>query len=549
MKTILKDLKEIYASLMQLNVSKKDIAHLLVFTISASLSSLFQPYFVGKIIDSISSNSQRNLFMYFIIIIILFSISILGIFFKNRKSIKIVSNVEMNIKSRIFSEIMESSYGHFRTYNKGKLINIIHEDSMMFSNTLSYLLGMIIDLLGFILSLLIMLFISPTLSLVVVIIFPILLYIYFISGRKLRSLQIDLKHWYDQYMNYMNESFQNFKVIKIFNIEDIRSHGFISVLKKVYNVGVNRVMTETFSEIGIRIALFLSQILVLVLGTILIFSNNLTIGMLVSFNSYSANFKDSTTNLSSLNSTIQSVMVSFNRIFELSNYIDTEELQTNNNGFINSISKITIKDLKFVIDDKVILNNLNAEFVSGEPNQVSGESGSGKTTLFYILSKLESNYSGKIFFNDLNLDEIPNRIFRKKVCFVTQNSELFSTSILDNLTYGYDGNSIEDVVDVCKKLDIHDFISNLPLGYESKLSNYGDNISGGQAQRICIARAILSNADVYIFDEITSALDKINRSKVIDCINELAEKKIVIMSSHQDILTSNEQSVLNLSVK
>ena len=169
--------------------------------------------------------------------------------------------------------------------------------------------------------------------------------------------------------------------------------------------------------------------------------------------------------------------------------------------------------------------------------------------MFYILSKLESNYSGKIFFNDLNLDEIPNRIFRKKVCFVTQNSELFSTSILDNLTYGYDGNSIEDVVDVCKKLDIHDFISNLPLGYESKLSNYGDNISGGQAQRICIARAILSNADVYIFDEITSALDKINRSKVIDCINELAEKKIVIMSSHQDILTSNEQSVLNLSVK
>lgn len=546
MKEIMFDLRNIYSALLKLDVSRIDIFYLLIFTIIASLSSLMQPFFIGKIIDSITHRTKKDLFIYFCAILLVFLVSILALYLKNKKSIKIVSNVEISVKRKIFSEVLESEYGQFRKHNKGKLINIIHEDSMTFSNTLSFLLDIIIDILGFFISFFIILLISPTLSVLVIIIFPLMLYIYYIAGKRLKKLQIELKQWYDKYMNFMNESFQNFKLIKVYNLEKNRTHAFSHVLSKVYRVGVSRVLTETFSEMGIQSLLFISQMAVLSLGAILIFSNHLTIGMLVSFNSYSTNFKNSTTNLTSLNSTIQSVMVSFNRILELNNYSENKKQFPAPTNDISSITKIKIEDLNFQTDNKAILENINVEFIPGKINLISGESGSGKTTLFYILSNLENNYTGNIVFNNTNINDIPNNIFRKKLCFVTQSSELFSASIWENLTYGCEGQDKETVINICKKLEIHDFISSLPDGYESPIENYGDNISGGQAQRISIARAILHDADVYIFDEITSSLDKDNSLRVINCISDLIDNKIVIMSSHQDIKSLKVKPILEL---
>lgn len=473
--------------------------------------------------------------------------SILFLYIKNKKTIEIVSKVEIDMKKKIFNSIFKLSYKDFLINNDGKLLNLIEEDAMVFSNILSTLLSMIIDILSFFITIGIMLFLNPTLSVIFILIFPITGFIYYFTGKKLRKKQLELKNEHDEYISFITESLNNFKLLKIFNKETDRGDHFTGKIRSIYDIGIRKVLIETKSEILLQIVLFINNIVVLILGIYMIFMGTFTLGSLISFNSYSEKFKQSALSLTKINSNIQNMLVSLGRIHNIT--IKSKypfKIVEDNYIKIENIDTVLINNLNYYVGSKHILKNLNFEFRSGTVNLVDGESGSGKTTLFNIMTKLITNYSGQIFFDTINIQNIPNKEYRKIICYVTQENLIFSETISNNLTLYNQNITQEEIIDICKKLNLHEFISKLKNGYDTYIYKGGETISGGQAQRLCIARAALTNPDIFIFDEILSSLDAYNAKLITNFVEELSKEKIVVISSHQKLNITSSYSILNL---
>lgn len=547
MKKIVSDINLIFKYILEFDISKWDFFSLLLVTVMANLINLSQPYFLGRVIDGVTELSKISIVKNLSFMGLFFLFSMYFLYIKNRKMIETVSKMEIDIKERIFTSVLDMPYKNFLENNNGKLLNIIEEDAMVFSNMLSTTINIVVDILGFLITFGVMLFINPLLSIIFVLILPPTSIIYYISGKKLRTRELELKNEHDEYISFITESFKNFKLLKIFNKEADRCDHFTDRLKSIYSIGVKKVMIETGSEIVLQIILFINNILVLVIGMYLIFKGVFTLGSLISFNSYSEKFKQSALNLTKINSSIQNMVVSLERIHEMVKQSGTcmenkKEIQIE----IPNVQTISIKNLNYFVGDKHVLKNLNFKFKKGVINIVSGESGSGKTTLFNILSKLITEYSGNVIFDTVNIQNILNEEYRRKICYVTQESLIFSETIANNLRL-YNLEITEDEInEVCKKLNLHEFISNLEYGYETYIYKGGETISGGQAQRLCLARAVLTNPDIFIFDEIVSSLDADNVVLITSIIEELAKEKIVIISSHQKLNISSYCAVLEL---
>ena len=201
---------------------------------------------------------------------------------------------------------------------------------------------------------------------------------------------------------------------------------------------------------------------------------------------------------------------------------------------IKNINSLEMKNIRFSYKNKpYILENFNLKMGKGESCFIDGESGSGKSTLINLICGLIKPSDGTFLINELPIERINNKSFLQKISYISQDNYLFNDTIKNNLkTYNSRIND-EDMFKACKKAAIHKFISSLPKGYETIVGDRGFSLSGGQIQRIAIARAFLRNGDVMIFDEATSALDKPNQELILKSIKEFSNKgKIIFFISH-----------------
>ena len=186
-------------------------------------------------------------------------------------------------------------------------------------------------------------------------------------------------------------------------------------------------------------------------------------------------------------------------------------------------------------EESVVFDNFSLTIHHGEQVGIIGESGVGKTSLFSLLLKYFKPTSGEIFVNGLNLEDIDTESLMANISFIPQNISLFQRSIMDNLRYGHDDVPVEKIYEICKKINLHDSIMNMPDGYDTFIGECGGKISGGQRQRIAIARALIKRAKIILLDEATSALDLITESAIMESLELLYEeiKPTVITITHK----------------
>ncbi|MNW53292.1 Toxin RTX-I translocation ATP-binding protein [compost metagenome] len=257
--------------------------------------------------------------------------------------------------------------------------------------------------------------------------------------------------------------------------------------------------------------------------------------MMTAFNEYSDRFKGVLLLLSRLNSKIQQVSVSLRRVGEI---VDSESIgkieNVNDKERYNKIEKIEIKDLSHTTQSSIeVFKDTNINFYKNNIYLIKGASGSGKTSLLNILSKLIDDYTGEILINGIELKCYSEENLRNKVSYVTQDHYMFSISIRENISL-YRDVPLEDIENICKRLNLHELIINLPNQYDTVINDEGLNFSGGQIQRVCFARAIVSDPDVYLFDEITSAIDQKNIEDVLRIIEEISANAIVLLATHEN---------------
>ena len=180
-----------------------------------------------------------------------------------------------------------------------------------------------------------------------------------------------------------------------------------------------------------------------------------------------------------------------------------------------------------------ILDDYSAEFASGKITGIHGPSGCGKSTLLKLLMRFWRTDRGEVMVSDRNVDEIPTMALRDMESYVTQETHLFHDSIAANIAIGKPGASMDEIVEAAKKASIHEFITSLPQGYDTKVGELGDTLSGGEKQRIGIARAFLHDSPIILMDEPTSNLDSLNEGIILRSLSEEAEEKTVILVSHR----------------
>lgn len=265
-----------------------------------------------------------------------------------------------------------------------------------------------------------------------------------------------------------------------------------------------------------------------------IIKGRMSIGELIAFQQYTGMLIGPCISIIRSNTRIQQSVVSVNRIFSILDEPIT--IKQENKGSIlenDFVGDVVFDEVCFSYEEDKTLDNINMKFEKGKMTALVGSSGCGKSTIVNLLFRLWNIDEGKIMIDDIDLRDYNLKSLRSNIAIVTQELLLFDDSILNNLTLGNKNINKEFVENVCNRVDIYNFINELPNGFRTIIGEKGVKLSGGQKQRIAIARALISNSSIIIFDEATSALDNISQKIILENISDLLIDKTVIVIAHR----------------
>ena len=269
-----------------------------------------------------------------------------------------------------------------------------------------------------------------------------------------------------------------------------------------------------------------------VLGSISVLQGTMSLGRVLSFFEYLKNFTEPIENITAIIPHLQAGMASAERIFE---FIEMEVEENPSQKKLETFdNEITFENISFgYTEDEKIIDNFSLTVKKGEKIAIIGETGAGKTTIIKLLTRLYDINSGEIKIDGININEYDKHSLRSYMGMVLQETWLFSDTIKENLRYGNLDATDDEIIDAAKKANADRFIRQLPEGYETILSEAGDNISQGQKQLLTIARAIISNKEILILDEATSNVDTRTEMMIQEALDKLMENKTSFVVAHR----------------
>lgn len=516
----------------------------------------FLPKIIGKIIDymyDIPNNIDQitNLILTLLgLTIILLIVRVTWKFFDTF----LPRSLEMEIKNSLFSQLLKLKLHEIQNKKNGELMSYfvkdIREIRMVVARVFSHGSRIIFFSIFAIYSMII----NVDLKLTIFTIVPIIITSFIIIKIKEYIVKSYKKaqESFTELSEYIQESTDAIRTVKAYSQEKQQLKKFIKINQKLRENNNSVDIHSALLTTTINICFGLCYAIALIYGSKLVILNQITIGNFVAFNGYIGLFYGPVSWLPSVISRYKRAQVSYNRLDKV---FKMEKEKINTNTFENGMIKVNklegnieIKDLNYHYPNSlpIVLENFNITLKKGETLGIIGKIGAGKTTLVNLLSGLYNVEKGKIFIDGKDINNIPIEELRENICYITQDSFLFSTKLKDNISLfkdDYDDNEIETST---KKAVIYDEIYNMPNNIETVIGERGIDLSGGQKQRISISRAFLKQSSIVIFDDTFSALDNKTEETLIKNIIELTKDKscIIISNRISDIKHSNKIIVL-----
>ncbi|MEQ8523736.1 peptidase domain-containing ABC transporter [Gracilimonas sp.] len=372
------------------------------------------------------------------------------------------------------------------------------------------------------------------LGLVMLLIVPVYGIIYLITNHINKKTQRKVMESAADLESHLVESINSASTIKQFGLEGFANMKtetrFVGLLQHIYRSGLNSIFSGNSTQFSSRIF----TIILLWVGGYYVLQQSITPGELLSFYALIGYFTGPVSQLVGMNVQIQDALIAGDRLFEI---MDLEKEKEGQEIDINpeNIGAIEFKNIEFRYGSRVtVFENFSIAIPKGKITAFVGESGSGKTTLINILLKLYPIKSGQVLVGDINLDYISNKSLRKNISVVPQDIDLFDGNVTSNIAIGELEPDVEKIIGICKKLNILDFIEELPNSFNTYLGENGASLSGGQKQKIAIARALYKDPEILILDEATSSLDSSAENYIQRTVEELRkEGKTIILIAHR----------------
>lgn len=525
----------------------------IILTIISNIFALVGPMLSGYAIEVIEKGNGNidfsKIFYYaFLMIVFYFCSSILS-YIISIIMVKTARNVVYSLRKDAFDTLLNLPLSYFDKNSIGDVLSKITYDIDTMGSTLSTDL---INILTSIVTLVGSFFMMFTISKKLVLIFFITIPMSVISTKYITNKTRPLFRKRAKKIGYLNgfveENISGLKIIKAYNKESKSIDEFKSINKNAVDAYYN---AEYYGSMTVALISFINNIslaFISTIGSILYLKNEMSLGQISSFVLYSRKFSGPIREISNLISDMQSSFAASERVFRFIDEKREEDDKLDAEKLKKVHGKIDMKNVTFSYDlNEKVLENLN---INAKPNTVVaivGPTGCGKTTIINLLMKFYNRDDGEILVDDKNIDDITKKSMRQAYAMVLQDTWLFEGSIYENIAYGNENATLEDVKRVAKLAQIDDFIEKLPNGYNTIISGNGDNISKGQKQLINIARAMLIDAKMLILDEATSNIDSKTEIQIQNALLEIMKGKTCFIIAHRLSTIKNADQILVLN--
>ncbi len=495
------------------------------------------PPFVSEIIKNINATPSMTLLGIMVVsVIVMFILKGFFGFWYGYLMNDLSQRIMRDMRSRLYRTISHLSLDYFSKKRSGELIARITNDVQVVENAVSYgVTDLIYQLFRMMIFIFLIFFTYLKLAVLILILFPLVGIPMKHIGKKLRKLSKSSQEKMADINSLLFETISGVRVVKAFNMEDYEVSRFRQQNQDFYKLKMKAVRRSLLiSPITELIGAFCGVSICWWMGRQVIMGN-ISFGVFVLFFGSTMSLISPLKKLSNVHAITQQALAASERIYDV---LESQPTVAEKVGALElaTISRgISLQNVSFRYDEESgeVLKNINLEARVGDLLAIVGPTGSGKSTLANLIPRFYDPTQGVVFIDDVNLKDVTFKSLRSQIGIVTQENILFNDTVKANIAYGHLTASIEEIEEAARKAFAHQFIMNMPEGYNTVIGDRGFRLSGGEKQRIAIARAILRNPPILILDEATSQLDSQSEKIVQEALDKLMEGRTVVCIAHR----------------
>mgnify|MGYP004567353697 FL=1 len=500
------------------------------------------PIYQSKIIDALTNKNINEFTKLLIVLLALFVTTNTFSFLACKSYSSFFKNTFINIHKKVISSVYDYDDKLINTL-KGRIISTVNIDIINISVMADYMFDFMHNL---ILIICMLIFFIKTYFIFGVFLFLITaLYIflanyltkketYYFSGQRM---------YLDKLIGMLGQTLNGIKEIKTSNIKPSLNRKYDGLRKMWANKYMEKRKYVIAHNVLLKFIMYLSKIILYILSMYLLFNGKVTIGIIILLINYFDNIFTYSIKLVEDMSKVREYNISLERVYNLLDKNCTNSFGSINCGNING--HIEFKNVSFAYNGVSTIKNISFDAKPGEITVITGKTGSGKTTIFNILLRLYKPSCGCVLIDSTKIEEYKKDTYYKNVAVVNQESFLFNMSIKDNLKMACKDEKKQ--IEICKKVGIHELIQSMPKGYDTILTENAANLSGGQKRLLSLAKTLLTDSKILLFDEVTSSLDIKTTNKIISILKELKDSHTVIIITHKKEVMKISDEIILLS--
>lgn len=519
----------------------------IIFSIVYALISLLSPIYEGKMLGYFENfNKDTIIKTAFFLLILRIIIEIITNIW-SMIVLKLNGKVNFDLKKDMLESLTNFEVKNFDNTNSGLFISRLNKDTTELSELFDYITD---DLSGIILN---VSFIGYVLYLNVYLgLFLILniILVYILTSKKLyyyKNAKSDYKNKDEKVVGIYTDVIRGIREIRNLNLKkkvlfDVNKKTDESITAEIKSIHTRRTWNRYIASFQHVI-----DFLFILISVYFIVNNSLQVSSFLIIFLYKNKVLNLINYISEIREKLSDGKVAASRVFDIITYNSFSKEKYGKRDISNLDGYIEFKDVNFKYNSKNLFYNLNFKIEPNKMTAIVGKSGEGKSTILKLINKSYEIDNGTILIDDLNINDLSEDTIKNSISIVSQSPYIFNLSIKDNIKLANPEATDEEITNVCKKAQIHDLIMEMPEGYDTIVGENGVILSGGQKQRIAIARALIKESKIILFDEATSSLDNNNQEKIKNIIKDLAKTHTVIIVAHRLSTIVDADNILVLS--